>query len=85
MCQGWAPGGAGSALPGPGAAGPDRPPPHPIPPPLPSAVLPGAELRHDRLVRPHDLEGADGGDGQRKPHRGGAEVNPAGDGGGVAG
>lgn len=44
----------------------------PRPPP---AVLPGAELRHDRLVRPHDLEGADGGDGQREPHRGGAEVN----------
>jgi len=63
---------------GPGrGAEPGRAGPRSLTPPPPAAVLPGAELRHDRLVRPHDLEGADGGDGQREPHRGGAEVNPA--------
>lgn len=51
------------------AAGPDRPPSSP-------AVLPGIELRHDRVLRPHDLEGAHGRDGQRESHRGGAEVSP---------
>lgn len=51
------------------AAGPD-------PPPSPPAVLPGVELRHDRVLSPHDLEGTHGGDGQRESHRGGAEVSP---------
>lgn len=50
-------------------ARPDRPPSS-------LAVLPGVELRHDRVLRPHDLEGAYGGDGQRESHRGGAEVSP---------
>lgn len=38
------------------------------------AVLPGFELRHDRVFCAHDLEGLDRPHWQREPHRGGAEV-----------
>ena len=36
--------------------------------------LPGAELRHDRVLGTHDLEGSHGGHGQRESHCGGAQV-----------
>lgn len=39
-------------------------------------VLPGLELRHDRVFCTHDLEGLDRPHWQREPHRGGAEVGP---------
>ncbi len=39
-----------------------------------SALLPGPELRHDRVVSPDDLERTDGVDGQREPDRRGAQV-----------
>ena len=43
-----------------------------------SALLPGLKLRHDRVLCAHDLERADCPHRQREPHRGGAEVGPAG-------
>ena len=42
------------------------------------ALLPGLKLRHDRVLCAHDLERPDCPHRKREPHRGGAEVGPAG-------
>ena len=42
------------------------------------ALLPGLKLRHDCVLCAHDLERPDCPHRQREPHRGGAEVGPAG-------